>query len=338
MLILILPISGNARIWKSVNGTEIEGTVFEVKGERVGLRINGRDYHFLISRFQKSDQLYLQKWSSEKRCASCAGKITEGFREAGGLKYHKQCFRCLVSRKTFEGGDGFAKDLWGGLVHLDHLGRVSTCDTCNRFFRREDAESKQFFPDGRMSCKICFNDGIFDRQKLYQVRERVLPTLRGVGMEISADLIRIELVDRAFLDREALRIKAGGKLRGLTLTKYKITRGSNFTNTDFEHRIYLLYGLPYVECISVLAHEYAHVWLNERFIESTPLEIEGFCNLVSEICLAQDKTKIASIIRENMIQSENPIYGMGFRKMRSKLKAIGWNGLLAEMLAKASPP
>ena len=64
-----------------------------------------------------------------------------------------------------------------------------------------------------MSCKICFNDGIFDRQKLQQVRERVLPILQGVGMKISADLIRIELVDRTFLDREALRIKAGGKLR-----------------------------------------------------------------------------------------------------------------------------
>ena len=36
----------------------------------------------------------------------------------------------------------------------------------------------------------------------------------------------------------------------------------------FDHTIYVLYGLPYIECESVLAHEFAHVWLNERFIES----------------------------------------------------------------------
>ena len=144
-------------------------------------------------------------------------------------------------------------------------------------------------------------------------------------------------MDRAFLNREASRIKATGKLRGLTLTKYKITRGLNLTDASFEHRIYLLSGLPYVECISVLAHEYAHVWLNERFIEISPMEMEGFCNLISEICLAQDKSKASTLLRENMIQSKDPIYGQGFREMRARLKALGWNQLLAEMLSKSSP-
>ena len=327
-----------ARTWKSTNGTEIEGEVFQVKDERVGLRIDGRDYFFSISRFQKADQIYLRKWGAEERCGSCAGKINGEFREAGDKKYHRQCFRCLACRKVFEGGDRLAKDPWGGLVHMDHQSSISTCDSCTRFFRRDEANPRQFFRDGRVTCGVCFKDGVFGFEKVYQVRDRIVPILRGVGMELKVNSIRIELVDRAFLNREATRIKATGKLRGLTLTKYKITRGLNLTDASFEHRIYLLSGLPYVECISVLAHEYAHVWLNERFIEIAPMEMEGFCNLISEICLAQDKSKASTLLRENMIQSKDPIYGRGFREMRARLKALGWNQLLAEMLSKSSPP
>ena len=53
-----------------------------MKDERVGLRIDGRDYFFSISRFQKADQIYLRKWGAEERCGSCAGKINGEFREA----------------------------------------------------------------------------------------------------------------------------------------------------------------------------------------------------------------------------------------------------------------
>ena len=98
-----------ARTWKSTNGTEIEGEVFQVKDERVGLRIDGRDYFFSISRFQKADQIYLRKWGAEERCGSCAGKINGEFREAGDKKYHRQCFRCLACRKVFEGEIGWPR-------------------------------------------------------------------------------------------------------------------------------------------------------------------------------------------------------------------------------------
>jgi hypothetical protein len=332
----IIP-SLEARIFTSSNGTAVDGEVFEVDGHRVGLRINDRDYYFLISRFVREDQTYIQKWSAVKRCSSCKVKVGAGFREAGDDKYHAQCFRCLACRKSFAGGDGLGKGPWGGLVHLEHTSQVSSCDSCSRFFRREDSVPKQYFGDGRVHCGVCLEDGVFEGSKVTQVQARILPVLKGVGMGLPNKPIQVELVDRSFLAREAKRIKAEGKLRGLTLTKFRITRGSP-SSVSFDHRIYILSGLPYVECISVLAHEYAHVWLNERFIDSTPPEIEGFCNLISEICLGQDKSKMSLLLRENMIKSENPVYGAGFRRMRSKLKSLGWDGLFAEMLSKSSPP
>ena len=327
----------HSRIFTSSNGTEVDGEVFEVDGHRVGLRVNERDYYFSISRFVREDQAYMQKWSAVERCSSCKGKVGTGFREAGDDKYHTRCFRCLACRKSFVGGDGLGKGPWGGLVHLEHTSLALSCDSCSRFFRREDALPKQSFGDGRVHCRVCLEDGVFEGTKVSQVQARILPVLKRVGMDLPTKPIHIELVGRSFLDREAKRIKAEGKLRGLTLTKFKLTRGTP-SSASFEHRIYVLSGLPYVECIAVLAHEYAHVWLNERFIDSTPPEIEGFCNLISEICLGQDKSKVSLLLRENMMKSENPVYGAGFRRMRSRLKSLGWDGLFAEMLSKSSPP
>ena len=106
----------------------------------------------------------------------------------------------------------------------------------------------------------------------------------------------------------------------------------------FSHEIFILYGMPHIECASVLAHEYAHVWLNERFIEDTAPVVEGFCNLVSEATLVQEKGKLASIIRENMKQNNSPVYGMGYRRMKQRLAILGWPSLLAEMKLKSKPP
>ena len=96
--------------------------------------------------------------------------------------------------------------------------------------------------------------------------------------------------------------------------------------------------MPHIECASVLAHEYAHIWLNERFIEDSPPVVEGFCNLVSEAILLREKGKLASIIRENMKQSDNPVYGAGYRRMKQRLEVLGWTALLAEMKTKSQPP
>ncbi len=66
--------------------------------------------------------------------------------------------------------------------------------------------------------------------------------------------------------------------------------------------------------------------------------MEGFCNLVSEAILLREKSKLATIIRENMKLSDNPVYGAGYRRMKKRLEALGWNALLTEMKRKTKPP
>jgi len=162
--------------------------------------------------------------------------------------------------------------------------------------------------------------------------------LSSLGISLPKGNVKIRVVAKQVIDQQALKINARGNLRGLTLTSYKIFSDGKFTRTTFDHNIFILYGMPHIECSSVLAHEYAHIWLNERFIEDIPAVVEGFCNLVSEAILFKEKGKLASIIRENMKQSDNPVYGAGYRRMKQRLSVLGWPTLLAEMKQKSKPP
>ena len=39
-----------------------------------------------------------------------------------------------------------------------------------------------------------------------------------------------------------------------------------------------------------------------------------------------------------MKQSDNPVYGAGYRRMKQRLEVLGWNALLSEMKRKSQPP
>ena len=75
-----------------------------------------------------------------------------------------------------------------------------------------------------------------------------------------------------------------GSLRGLTQTTFRTITGGPDAGTTFSHEVWVLAGLPVVECVSVLAHEFGHVWLNENYIEMSPPAVEGFCNLIIHAC------------------------------------------------------
>ena len=328
----------DARVWTTRDGTKSQGELIEVEGDRIGIRIHDRDYHFSINRFSDQDQDYVRQWAEVSRCPVCLRGLRGKTKRTSTDEFHAECFRCMVCAKGFVGGERFQLDPWGGLSHLHHGKALSSCGSCSRFFVRSKAKPAQLFADGRVSCETCFQDGILDQRLLEKVLLRIKPVMRELGLSEPKGSLSLHMVDQNILSREALKINARGNLRGLTLTKYKVVGQRGQVRATFDHKIYVLYGLPHIECVSVLAHEWAHVWLNERFIESTPPVIEGFCNLVSEHALGQEKSKLSSIIRENMIKSDSPVYGAGYRRMKQRLAQIGWSVLLKEMKAKSSPP
>ena len=339
LILLISFVRVDARIWTTVDGRTQTGELFEVEGEEVGIKIKGREYRFLINRFILSDRQYIREWSKVSRCHRCSKPIGNfRVKEAGSYKFHESCFKCLVCNKGFKGGEKLKRDEWGGMVHANHFHQAEMCDTCSRIISLAELTPQQILKDGRRTCISCASDGVYEVKRMEEVRMRVWPTLAALGISLPKGNVIIRVVGKDVIDRQALKINARGNLRGLTLTTYKIVSNGKFIRTTFDHEIFILYGMPHIECASVLAHEYAHIWLNERFIEDSPPVVEGFCNLVSEAILLQEKGKLASIIRKNMKQSDSPVYGAGYRRMKQRLEVLGWTALLAEMKRKSQRP
>jgi len=337
MAVLSLPV--HSRVWTTVEGGKQFGDIFEVDGSEVGIRIKGREYRFLINRFIPSDRKYIRDWEKLPRCQRCSKQLdNSNIKQAGAYNFHISCFKCLVCDKNFKTGEKLKIDEWGGLVHTSHFHKAKMCDTCSKIISFGKVTSQQILKDGRITCLSCSSDGIYDVKRMEEVRRRVWRTISSLGINLPVGDVIIRLVGKDVIDRKALKINARGNLRGLTLTTYKIVSNGKSTNTTFNHEIFVLYGMPYIECSSVLAHEYAHIWLNERFIEDAAPVVEGFCNLVSEAILLKEKGKLASIIRENMKQSDNPIYGAGYRRMKERLSILGWPTLIAELKKKSKPP
>ena len=59
---------------------------------------------------------------------------------------------------------------------------------------------------------------------------------------------------------------------------------------------------------------------------------EGFCNLGSSLIYENDSTQFSRIYLQAMESESDPIYGAGFRSMKSKLDELGWNKLLKNMV------
>ena len=335
LFFLKFSVLGELRVWTTTDGRKAEGELFEVVGEQVGLRIGGKEFRFPLQRFIAADRSYVDLWKAKPRCVLCSDLLGSRSMKAGGKSYHTSCFRCLVCKKVFKGGDQFRRDQWGMLAHVEHFPFVATCGSCGRMFLKREAKKGQIFSDGRVSCLTCLAHAVQNEETLSLVNDRVKQRLGKLGVDVPSGKVTLLLVDKRQLDIEAKRIHAGGNLKGLTLTKFRTVTKNGLSNTTFEHRIMVLHGLPHVECQAVLSHEYMHVWLNERFIEDSQDTVEGFCNLGSAAILEMETSKLSSILMENMLNNPSPVYGGGYRKMSDRLEKLGWPRLLAELRSKS---
>ena len=115
-----------------------------------------------------------------------------------------------------------------------------------------------------------------------------------------------------------------GNLKGLTKTE-------KYHDKKYNHTIYILSGLPKIEFEAVLAHELLHIWLSENEQQLMSEKIEGFCNLGSSIIYENDGTHFSKIHLQSMKNDSHPIYGDGYRYMKSQLEMLGWKKLIEQL-------
>ncbi|NDH01139.1 MAG: protein DA1 [Opitutae bacterium] len=327
----------SARVWTTTSGNRSEGELIDFEDNRVTLRIQGRDYTFPISRFSAGDRAYLANWKLEPRCGVCKKIVGAEKMQAGERVFHPTCFTCLVCERPFLDRQPIRRDEWGGMVHAEHFRQALSCGSCSRLMSRKRTSSKQMLRDGRVSCVPCLQEAVSEVSTLNAVANRVRQGMSELGLPRPVGPLTMRLVSQNQLNQEVERLHGRGSLRGLTLTTFRTITGGPDAGTTFSHEVWVLAGLPVVECLSVLAHEFGHVWLNENYIEMSPPAVEGFCNLLSMHALKKETSKLADILRKNLQMSDDRVYGRGFREMDKRLQSLGWPGLIRDLSSRKVP-
>ncbi len=327
----------SGRIWTTQAGSRTEGELLSIDGVSVTLLIDGREYIFPISRFSLADQDFLKNWKKEERCGVCRKKVGTEKMQAGDRVFHPDCFACLVCDRPFLHRQSIRSDEWGGMVHAEHFRQARSCGSCGRLFSLKKSKPQQSYRDGRFSCLACLREAVTDVVTLDAVAKRVRRAISDLGLPVPVGPLTMRLVNQDKLNKEVERVHGRGSLRGLTLTTFRTITGGPYAGTSFSHEVWVLAGLPVVECVSVLAHEFGHVWMNENYIEMSPPAVEGFCNLLSMHALNKETSKLADILRKNLEMSDDRVYGGGFREMDKRLKKLGWPGLIDDLSTRRVP-
>ena len=270
----------------------------------------------------------------ELRCAICAKPINGVYaRDAQGV-YHETCFkntrlaRCAICSGSIEGRH--VVDVWGQAAHTKHQGKETLiCDSCGRIISPASRNGFRY-SDKRIICGICKASAVTKNATVKKIMNDVSDMLYAVGIGPVSPDIPVSLVDR-----DTLLKKSHGNdkenTRGFTRSLTRIAGGKTLS---FHHRIFILDGLPQVEFKGVLAHEMIHVWLNENKVKMKDWETEGFCNLgIMIVNDGEEGSKFARFLQNQLEQDRDRVYGEGYRLMKNKLDALGWDQLIFWVLS-----
>lgn len=97
------------------------------------------------------------------------------------------------------------------------------------------------------------------------------------------------------------------------------------------YTVYIFRQLSKVQFANVLAHELLHIWMYNRKLDPPPEYCEGFCNLGSYIVLSNIDIEEAKMGRKALMQSDDPIYGEGFRICKLLYEEGGWPKVINEI-------
>ena len=141
--------------------------------------------------------------------------------------------------------------------------------------------------DGRLLCEEDAKTAVLaqdDAEKIFDdVKRDVQSILSRLG-SLPHHNIRLTLEAKARLDKNGSNLISAHEDRLLM----GLTRTSRGESGEFEHKIFLLYGLTRERLMVVAAHEYAHAWLHENVRRKLNQDaIEGFCDWIAYKLISQ---------------------------------------------------
>lgn len=253
------------------------------------------------------------------KCDYCKKIITGEYMVSQSKKYHKDCFeqvlpKCKVCDKSLSGT--FSVDFYGNKYHSQHESEFPRCTCCNRLITKTITNGGRKYSDGRSICNICFADAVFDQGRIAGLLEKVRNRLSSSGITISSSQISISGISVTELKKVAGDYYSDN-VKGFCETEI-LTSGNQ--RTKYSHKIYVLNGLPAINMESIIAHELMHVWFAQNTKRQHPKSVvEGSCNFISYIYLqSQNFSMLTKQLVEEIENDPSPVYGNGFRKIKSE--------------------
>lgn len=247
------------------------------------------------------------------RCAWCNQPLSGKYIQIDGHNYHEQCYRDHVAERCAICGapimGNYIENEWNQKIHAEHGKNVPRCATCGRYLRPADGIT---LSDGRLQCVNCRKTAVRNIQRAEKLLVRTAELLRSKGISLGTPLreIRLELVDTPTL-RKMTHSRGKGDSHGLCQVNTTLQNG-RITKRDIT--IYLLSDLPEELFQGVAAHELFHVWQNEHEADGgSPQWREGSANVAMYLILQTFDSRYSEVQRKMLWDSDDPVYGDGFR-------------------------
>ena len=155
-----------------------------------------------------------------------------------------------------------------------------------------------------------------------ELMDEVAEDLARFGIKVHTHEIELHL-----MSKEGLR-QYSGRGHGTTgFTDYLLRKNLFGRTVEKRIRVNLLYGMPRTEMVGTLAHELTHVWqFTNGVLEQNANFAEGSCNYAAYLVLRKMDGPESEFVIETMLKDSDPVYGDGFRQVKTYAEA---NGLAA---------
>lgn len=273
-------------------------------------------------------------------CAACHRPIdTASFNIHEGRAYHPACYlqqaapRCAYCNAPLTGE--YLVDAWGTKFCKRHKNEYLTCSFCGRLIPPEQQERGVQNIDS-VRCPICRASAIETILQAQPIFARLKQWVSSQRLTYNNLPLTLELCNRARL-AQYMHTRGEPHALGVTMSTAHTLNGQDL-RTEV-NGIAILHGLPSTLFQGVTIHELGHVWLIAHGIKGLPTWAEeGFCDLLSYRYYIQLDTPESCYHAASIERNPHPIYGDGFRRVRTIADRVGFERLVETLLRAKQLP
>jgi len=258
-------------------------------------------------------------------CAAC-GRPINGihFQQYQGQPYHIECYNKAIAPRCAYCGrplvEEYLIDHWGTRFCKEHQHQFPHCSYCGRLVPPQEQEAGSSGEEIR--CAVCRGSAIESADEARPIFKKLIQWVGSQGLRYNSLPLTLELCGR---EKLAYYLSERGPSHSLGATMSKTYSLDGRVVRSEVTGVAVLLGLPATLFQGVTIHELGHVWLIVQGIQDLPSWAEeGFCELLSYRYYSELNTPEGRYHAASIERNSDPIYGEGFRRIRARADAMGF--------------